>query len=440
MDCPLAPPVRLFRILARIYSLDSNLKLERVLSLTTLQGFTLVVTTLTLVGVAFGRLPFLPSNRASITFMGTVTLLVGGVVTPKAAWQLIDGEVVLLLLALMVLNAYLSEAGFFELLTHSTVARVRRSGALLAALCFASGLLSAFFLNDTVVLILTPLVLRVTEALGRKPVPYLIALATSANVGSVATLTGNPQNLIIGVASGIGYLDFLQALGPVAVVGLVIVIGVVRLSYPDEFGGPQSRLAAATVKPTAPSRRLVATVAVVTLGMLGAFLSGLPVTLAALGAAALLLLVGGVTPDRIFAKVDWNLLVLFGGLFVVVGSLEVTGLSHQLFIATTPLLGGGKTALSALTLVLSNLLSNVPAVLLLTPVVAKLPQSASAYLTVAMASTLAGNLTLVGSVANLIVAEGARRGGVTLSFWPYLKLGVPITLVTLGVGIVWLSL
>lgn len=346
----------------------------------------------------------------------------------------------LLLLALMVVNAYLSEAGFFELLTKVTVARTRSSTALLATLCFASGLLSAFFLNDTVALMLTPLVLRVTKTLGRKPVPYLIALAASANVGSVATLTGNPQNLIIGVASGIGYLDFLRALGPVAVTSLVIVIGVVRLSYPDEFRHASARLEAVSLKTKAPDRHLLTTVGLVTLGMLSAFLTGIPVTLAALAAAALLLLLGGVSPERVFANVDWNLLVMFGGLFVVVGSLGVTGLSQALFAITMPLLVGGTTALSALTLVLSNLLSNVPAVLLLTPVIAKLPQPDSAYLTVAMASTLAGNLTLIGSVVNLIVAEGARREGVTLSFWSYLKLGLPITLVTVGVGIVWLSL
>lgn len=393
----------------------------------------------TLVGVAFGRLPLVPTNRSSIAFIGASVLIVAGVVTPAEAWQLIDGDVILLLLALMILNAYLRDTGFFELLTQAAVNRLRRSDALLAALCLGSGVLSAFFLNDTVALMLTPLVLRLSTVLGRKPVPYLIALAVSANVGSAATITGNPQNLIIGVASGIGYLAFMKALAPVALVGLVMVIGIILLSYPGEFWGKRARLEAVTFETTLPKRRELNIVGFVVLGMLTAFLLGVPVTLAALAAAALLLLVGGLAPECVLSQVDWNLLILFGGLFIVVGSLEVTGLSQQLFVATAPLLKGSLGSLSALTLVLSNLLSNVPAVLLLEPVLAKLPDPNSAFLTVAMASTLAGNLTLVGSVANLIVAEGAQREGVTLSFWGYLKLGVPITLLTVGFGVWWLS-
>ena len=409
------------------------------LLLTTAQGFTLTVSSLTLVGVAFGRLPLLPAGRSSVAFSGAATLIVVGVVTPTEAWHLIDGEVILLLLALMILNTYLNATGVFELLTQTAVKRLRRSDVLLAALCLGSGVLSAFFLNDTVALMLTPLVLRLSTVLGRKPVPYLIALAVSANVGSTATITGNPQNLIIGVASGVGYLAFIKALAPVALVGLVLVVGIIVLSYPGEFWGKRARLEAVTFETTLPKRRELNIVGFVVLGMLTAFLLGVPVTLAALAAAALLLFIGGLAPELVLSQIDWNLLVLFGGLFIVVGSLEVTGLSQQLFTATAPLLKGSPATLSGLTVVLSNLLSNVPAVLLLEPVLAKLPEPNSAFLTVAMASTLAGNLTLVGSVVNLIVAEGAQREGVTLSFWRYLKLGVPITVLTVGFGVWWLS-
>lgn len=191
----------------------------------------------------------------------------------------------------------------------AAVKRLRRSDALLVALCFGSGVLSAFFLNDTVALMFTPLVLRLTMTLGRKPVPYLIALAVSANVGSAATITGNPQNLIVGLASGISYLAFMKALAPVALVGLVIVVGVMLLSYPDEFRSTRVRLEAVTFETTPPKRRKLIVVGLVTLGMLTAFLLGVPVTLAALAAAALLLLVGGLSPERVLSQVDWNLLI-----------------------------------------------------------------------------------------------------------------------------------
>lgn len=413
------------------------------------QTFTLAVTLVTLLGVAFGRLPGLPLNRAATALVGAGVLLAAGVLELHEAWALIDGEIITLLFALMVANAALTHVGLFRLLTRLAVSRARSAFGLLVALCFTSGILSAFFLNDTVVLMLTPLVVRVCMELRLPPVPHLIALAASANVGSVATLTGNPQNLVVGVQGGFGYLAFAGALTPVALVGLLIVVAVVALSDLRTFRRPLERPSSpATASPVTsapldpPARRPEGSrwrVGAVVAGMLVAFALGAPVAETALLAAAALLLVGGIPADTLLAELDWNLLLLFAGLFVTVGALGTSGASEPLFAWARPLLDAGVAPLAVVTALLSNLLSNVPAVLLIAPVVPQLTDPTAAWLTVAMASTLAGNLTLVGSVANLIVAERARREGVLLPFWAYVKLGVPITLLTLLFGVWWLA-
>ena len=268
---------------------------------------------------------------------------------------------------------------------------------------------------------LTPLVLAVCQAFKRSPVPYLLALAMSANIGSVAAMTGNPQNLIVGLRSGIGFLPFLTALAPVAVLGLIALIGVLVLVYPKEFIGVKLETPELETLDLSP-RLLLRTIAIA-LAMLGAFVAGYSVPAAAIIAASAMLIFGRSPSDNVLMAIDWNLLVLFSGLFIVVGSLETTGLSALMFVAVKPLLTGGVALLSGLTLVLSNILSNVPAVLLLSPAIESLGSLKRDWLTIAMSSTFAGNLTLLGSVANLIVVEIARKQGVEVSFMTYLKVG-----------------
>jgi Na+/H+ antiporter NhaD/arsenite permease-like protein len=270
--------------------------------------------------------------------------------------------------------------------------------------------------------------------LNRNPIPYVIGLATGANIGSTATITGNPQNLVIGQASGIPYLTFLLRLGPVAVVGLLICWVVIILLYRMEF---QGRLPTITLPdPQTYPPLLRRNVAIVT-GLLIAFLLGLPIATSAFVAACFLLL-SRLRPHKHFA-IDWELLAFFSGLFIVTHAIEVTGLSQQLFDAAAPIIHGGVASLSLATAALSNIVSNVPAVLLFRPVIPHLANPEQGWLTLAMSSTLAGNLTLLGSVANLIVAEVAAKCGVHLSFGAYLRVGIPITFLTLGFGIFWLS-
>lgn len=397
----------------------------------------LIIAAVTLIGVALGRLPWVRLNRAAIALAGAALLIAAGVLDLEEAWHHIDGDTLVLLLSLMILNAFLALGGFFRLLTRVAVRRARSPLGLLTALVFSSGILSALFLNDTVALMLTPLVISICRALQRPVVPYLLALACSANVGSTATITGNPQNLIIGVQSGLSYLEFAAALAPVALCGLAVVVAVIALSYRQEFL-TGIRLSPLVLPPLQTHRPILVKASVVSSLMLVAFLLGVPVASAALVAAAALLVTRRVKSDKVFQKVNWELLVLFAGLFVVTGSLEESGFSAWLFTWLAPLLVSGALWLAALTAALSNLLSNVPAVLLLAPLIRGLDDPTQAWLTVAMASTLAGNLTLIGSIVNLIVAESARREGVTLSFVAYLKVGVPITVLTLALGVWWL--
>ena len=406
------------------------------MSLTTQQWLTLIIVLLTLAGVAIGSVPKIHLNRASIALIGSGLLILFGVQDIHTAWQLIDGEIIVLLLGLMIVNTVLTYAKFFRLMTRLTVRGAKNTLSLLSSLVFISGALSAFFLNDTIVLMLTPLVLNVCQAFKRNPVPYLLALAMSANIGSVAAMTGNPQNLIVGLRSGIGFLPFLTALAPVAFFGLLALIGILVLFYPKEFIGVKLQTPELERLELSP-RLLVRTIAI-SLLMLAAFVAGYSIPAAALIAAAAMLVFGRSPSDNVLAAIDWNLLVLFSGLFIVVGSLETTGLSSLLFQNIQPFLSGSVPILSGFTLVLSNLLSNVPAVLLLSPLIESLGNSKQDWLTVAMSSTFAGNLTLIGSVANLIVVEIARKQGVQVSFMTYLKAGVPVTLVTLTIGVLWL--
>jgi Na+/H+ antiporter NhaD/arsenite permease-like protein len=339
---------------------------------------------------------------------------------------------------MMVINVNLRLAGFFQLVGRRVVGWAHTPRQLLALIIVTSGLLSALFLNDTIVLMFTPLVLEIVLALRRNPIPYLVGLVAAANIGSAATITGNPQNMLIGAASEIPYAAFAARLAPVSLAGLAIAWGVLVVVYRDEF-----RRGAFAELPELPARvfrPLLWKGMAATAGMLAAFLAGVPIALAALAAAALLLITRRIKPQRVFREVDFTLLVFFGGLFIVTGAIESTGWSERLFALAAPLTGAGVAALSAVAVVLSNLVSNVPAVLLFRPLVPLLPDPHQAWLTLAMSTTFAGNLTLLGSVANLIVAETARDHGVHLAFGEYLKAGVPITLLSLGAGIAWLTL
>jgi Na+/H+ antiporter NhaD/arsenite permease-like protein len=405
--------------------------------MTGLQLATVVIATVTLVGVAIGRWPGLRMNRATIALVGATALIAIGVIPLEAAYRAVDWNTIVLLFAMMVLNVNLRIAGFFHLVISRVVRLARTPRRLLALVIVVSGVLSALFLNDTLALMLTPLVLDLALALRRNPLPYLVALVTAANVGSVAAITGNPQNMLVGISSGIPFVQFTAALAPIAVAGLAIIWVVMVLVYREEFRSVP--LEGTYELPPREQRPLLRKSMLATALMLVALIAGAPIPLAALTAAALLLISRRRDPEAVFLDIDWGLLVFFAALFVVTGAIETSGLGEGLFAWLRPWADGGPAKLTVVSLVLSNVVSNVPAVMLLRPVIPTLADPETAWLTLAMATTLAGNLTLLGSVANLIVAEIARRRGVHLSFVEYLKAGTAIAVLTLVVGVAWLA-
>jgi len=395
---------------------------------------------LTYLALALGKIPGSRIDRAGIALVGAAAMLVCGVLTLRDAAKAVDYNTIVLLFGMMVVVAHLRMSGFFALVTERIAARFSAPLTLLAVTIGLSGTLSAFLVNDVVCVALTPLVLQLCQRLKRPAIPYLVGLATASNIGSVATITGNPQNIIIGSLSGISYLRFAARLAPVASIGLFLNFAVVALIYRETLGGSsgQSRATDPPSRPIVHLPLLIKSV-VVTLVTVGLFFAGQPIALVALAAAGVLML-GRVRPEKVYESVDWPLLVMFAGLFVVVHAFEVDVVRTWGLDRWHALLDSPVVLVSGLSVVLSNLVSNVPAVLLFKPLMAVMPQKELAWLALAMSSTLAGNLTVLGSVANLIVVENARRAGTDLSFFEYLKVGVPLTVLTTLVGVAWLAL
>ncbi len=394
---------------------------------------------LTYIGIALGTWPTLRVNRTTLTLVGVGLLLLTSQVDFDKLKGYVDAGTLTLLFSMMVINACLELSGFFRLAAGALMDATHSPRMLLAAEILIVGILAALFLNDTICLMVTPLVLDITLALDRNPLPYLIALATAANVGSAATLTGNPQNIIIGIASGIPYVDFLRSLFVPTLVGLALVWVVLVLLYPNEFR--KGHFEKPELQEPRPFRPLLIKSLVVTGLMLLAFLAGVPVALAAFLAACALLFTRMVKPEKIMSRVDWSLLVFFAALFVISGVMEDSGITLGLLEGIfRPVVRDSAVGLSFVTVILSNLVSNVPAVLLLRPVVKALPDPHAGWLTLAAASTYAGNLTLLGSVANLIVAESASHRNVQLKFWEYTRAGFLITVLSLAAGLGWILL
>jgi Na+/H+ antiporter NhaD/arsenite permease-like protein len=399
---------------------------------------TLFVLTYAALGV--GKVPGLRIDRAGIALVGAAAMLAAGVISMRDAARAVDYQTIVLLFSMMVVVSYLRLSGFFAIATDHIAGRCSGPHSLLAVVIVLSGVLSAFLVNDVVCVALTPLVLHLCERLKRPPLTYLVGLATASNIGSVATITGNPQNIIIGSLSHISYIRFAARLAPVAALGLLLDFLTVAFVYRRQLSGA----AEASLQPDSwrrprVHRGLLIRSVVVTLAAVGMFFVGHSIALVALAAAGVLML-ERVRPVKVYGAVDWPLLVLFAGLFVVVHAFEVTVVETWSLERWHALLESPVVGVSALSVLLSNLVSNVPAVLLFKPIMDVMPQKELGWLALAMSSTLAGNLTVLGSVANLIVVENARRAGTELSFVEYLKVGVPLTLLTTLVGVAWLAL
>jgi Na+/H+ antiporter NhaD/arsenite permease-like protein len=384
--------------------------------------------------LGIGRLPGFRVDRTGAAIIGASLMLAANVLTVEEAYASINYDTIMLLFGMMIVVANLRLSGFFTIVSAWVVEHARRPLLLLGGIVIVSGVFSAFFVNDTMCLVLTPLVLEITDRLRRNRIPYLLAVAMASNVGSVATITGNPQNMMIGSLSQIPYRTFTAAMAPVAAVGLALTVVVIALVYRREFREEQPL----PIEHPAVriNRVLLWKSVVVSMGMMVFFFAGWPVPKVAVIAGALLLVTRRVNPEKIYREIDWSLLVLFIGLFVIIAGLEKTTVPAYLFVAASRYHLERTAPLSMFAAILSNLVSNVPAVLVFKGFVPHLPDPAHTWLTLAMSSTLAGNLTVLGSVANLIVVQKARHA-VSISFWEYAKAGVPLSIATIAAG-VWM--
>jgi Na+/H+ antiporter NhaD/arsenite permease-like protein len=357
------------------------------------------------------QLKVLPLNRPAAALLGTVLMVALGVLTPEQAYRSVDYDTLVLLLGMMTISAYLSLSGFFDWAADWILRRAKTPQSLLVYLIFTSGILSALLVNDIVCLMLTPLVVAVVVR-GRLPLlPYLLALAMSANLGSVATLVGNPQNMIIGHLSKIPFLRFSLAMVPVAIVGLAIQFAVLR------FGFHHILTLAVIYRPDLRPHPLDRRLLVLTFTILGAvfigFVVGWNLSWTAMSGGALLMVLARRDTHSVLKLVDWHLLVFFAALFVVVEGLSGTGLPDQIYHGMRWIFGSSITSqawnLAWFSELGSNIFSNVPFVLVAGKWVGNFANPELMWKVMALATTFAGNLTIIGSVANIIVVESAGR-------------------------------
>lgn len=395
---------------------------------------------LTYLGMAAGGVRGLRIDRSWIACCAAVLLLVSGVLSPQQAAGHLDAGALLLLLALMLISAQFDFSGVYAWLNEYLRHHAERPEWLLAGVVLLGGLLSAVLVNDIVAFALTPLLCQSLQLRQLDPRPFLIALALACNAGSSASLIGNPQNILIGQAGGLDFWGYVAVAGPPALAAMLIVYAVIWLQWRRRWGEPQPLPVEETPVARIYGQRSYLKPLLASLALLGLFSTALPRELSALLVAVLVMVSRRVDSRDYVNKVDWNLLLLFVGLFLVSGAaLELPEMAGgATWLAEHGLLPQGVWSLAALSLLAGNLIGNVPFVILL---LGLLPELTPPLLTgLAVMSTLAGNLLLIGSVVNLIVAEGARRQGVRLGFIDYARSGVPVTLLSMALAGLWLAL
>ena len=397
----------------------------------------LIVFALTYVGMAVGRVPGLRVDRTGIALMAVVVLLATGAIQVADLGRAIDAPTLLLLFALMIISAQFGAAGFYDWCSAQIAMAQRGPTVLLALTVGIAGGLSAILANDIVVFAMAPLLCKGLKARGVDPRPFLIALACAANAGSAATLIGNPQNILIGQTGFLDFWRFLAICAPPAIASLLVIVVVLRVQWHRELAPPPmpARAIEAKLDIWQADKGLLAVLALVAL-----FSTDWPREIGALVIAASLLMSRRLASRDIVGTVDWHLLVLFACLFTVTLAFTSTGYGDGAlrWLQANALLPDKLSVLAPLALAGSNTIGNVPAVILLLTVWVAPPPEALYGL--ALLSTLAGNFLIVGSLANIIVVERAHSVGVKLSFFDHARSGVPITLLTMALGVFWLWL
>ncbi len=401
-----------------------------------------IIFTLTFLGIIYTRLPKVNVDRPSAAFFGAVAMILFGVISFEEAVLSIDFNTIALLLGMMIVIAVLELDGFFTLIADKTISLSKTSNQLLLSIVFITGIASAFLVNDAVVLLFTPVIIQICRSAKLNPVPYLIAEIMASNVGSAMTITGNPQNILIGMQSGISYSKFIFHLLPVSLIGMLVIVLVIKFFFKNDFM-KDSQLTF-TKKSSSYNFQSMKFSVPIFLIMVFLFFFGnilkLSIPMIALAGASLVLILGKIKPSQVIKQVDWVLLLFFAGLFIVVHGIEKVGVLDP-FIENTPITNflSGILSLHGLSLVLSQIVSNVPYTILMLPIL-KTASSDLLWLSLASSATLAGNATIIGAVANIIVIEVAKKYDVDIGFWKFLKVGSIVTVITLIISVVILYL
>jgi Na+/H+ antiporter NhaD/arsenite permease-like protein len=389
----------------------------------------LVLFLITYLGIALGRIPPLKLDRTGFAVLGAVAFLASGAISVEEAKAAVDAPTLAVLFGMMLLSAQYRLSGLYSSIG-GWLARVADPRRLLLGTILVTALLSAVLTNDVVCFALTPLVAVAVAASGRPPLPYLLAIACASNLGSALTPIGNPQNILIAQRMGLAFLPFLAA----CAVPVIVSLAILYLLLVRKLGQPAGESSVLSESPVPLDRWQAAKALALTAAAIGLFLSPVPAPLTALGVAGVVMTSRRMHTRDMLGLVDWQLLALFVGLFVVVRGFEVSGWAEALQERMAA--GGGDLAEPAVLVpsvaLLGNLVGNVPAVMLLLPFLPSRPETGYAL---ALASTFAGNAVLVGSIANLIVAEQAERLGIRFGFREHLSVGLPITLVSLALAV-----
>ena len=387
--------------------------------------------------MALGRVPGLALDRTGVALLGLIVLLASGDLTLAEAGAAVDMPTIALLFALMILSAQFQSSGFYGWVADRVTHAAGSPRIVLAVLVGVTGLLAALLTNDVVVFALTPLVCAGLVSQGLDARPYLVALAAAANAGSAATLIGNPQNILIGQAGGLAFWPYVLVALPPTLLSLAIVYVAVAATWRKSIAAAADaaprRNGAVALDRFQTIKGFAAVIALVAL-----FLSPLPRELGALAVAGALLLSRRMSSRETIGAVDWHLLLLFACLFGVTAAFAKTGFAQEGldWLAAQGLLPDRLAVMAPATLAASNTIGNVPAVILVLGLLPDLPDGALAGL--ALLSTFAGNLLLTGSLCNIIVAERAAASGVRLSFLDFARSGIPLTLASLAVTVIWL--
>ena len=399
---------------------------------------------ITYCGIAIGGIPGLTLDRTGIALLGAIAMVAAGVLPLTSAMAAIDAPTLLLLFGLMLVSAQLRLSGFYTRTAQTLSGLTAHPRRFLFLLMTVSGALSAVLVNDIVCLAFTPILTATTLRAGLNPMPYLIGLACASNIGSATTLIGNPQNMLIGQVGNLHFGRFLLWCGVPTIASMVAAYGILLLLYRGKLNGtatpPPSSSADLLPDASGPASWQMWKGLLVTLTVMALFFTAIPREITALTAGGVLLCSRRMDVRKLLGLIDWSLIMLFCGLFVVIAGIETTGAPEKLlaWLLSHGIAVADPFALTAVGALLSNLVSNVPAVMLLLRFLEG--ANAESWYVLALASTFAGNLITIGSIANLIVIEQARGMGVTLSFREHARAGIPVTLVSLGIVLAWVLL